>query len=176
MRMLILWIVPLTAVAVLLAAVPQSANAQLVVQGLTGQQVVNPFAAGLGRFFDPNGPVPIFLDRPMTSFEMVQFQRGRLRVPANRPFTFDTLGPFDPFFGLGTDVTQTLPVSPLLGGQIIFSPGKDPGRFGHFAGPLHRPFVPNSTAPGIYWAPGRNPGVFGHFRGSVPNILPPNTK
>ena len=111
-----------------------------------------------GSFFDPNGPVPVFLDRPITRAELNRFYRGTLRVPRNRPFTFDPfLGPRSPFLS---------PDGAFQGqGFFRFPPG--------FRGQLPSVMPGDNrgltqVAPGVFYLPGREPGAFGRFQAPLP--------
>jgi hypothetical protein len=138
--------------------------AQSDLSSLLGQ--TSTFVAPTSGFFDPTGPEPVFLDRPMTRWEERLFFQGRLRVPRNRPFTFDASG------GLfGWEADQTPLTNPYQSRQV-WNSGRNPAAFGQWYAPRGFGFGAPSTAPGTYYAPGRGPGAFGTFRGPMPTQAP----
>jgi hypothetical protein len=154
-------------VAVVLVA-PTTARAQTGTMALSAPFFTNPLGdfPPPGSFFDPYGPVPVFLDHPITRAELNLFYRGRLRVPRNRPYTFDPfLGPRGTFQGQGF---FNFPAGPTgfsnglsNGGFFNFPPG--------FRGQLPSVLPGNNAglhqvAPGMYFLPGREPGAFGRFQ------------
>ena len=157
-------------------AAPTALFAQTGTMTLSAPFFTNPFGnfSQPGGFFDANGPVPRFLDRPLTRAELNRFYRGMLRVPRNRAYTFDSfVGPDNSAFGSGNDLQLGQGFFNFPAGPTGFSSGLANGGFFNFP-PGSRALAPSvlpgnnagltQVAPGTYYLPGREPGAFGRFQ------------
>ena len=75
----------------LVLALQYAATAQEVIQDSSGNSYYGVSGLVTGRYFNPNGPMPSWLNRPLDPGEQALFRHGKLPVPAVRAFTFGSV-------------------------------------------------------------------------------------